>query len=327
VKAIVQDVYGSADVLQLRDVEPPRIGAGEVLVQVNAAGVDPGVWHLMTGLPYLMRPVIGLRRPKVPGVGRAFAGVVTAVGGEVTAFRPGDEVYGTCESGAFAEYAVAKPGRLARKPKNLSFEAAAAVPISAPTALNALRKAGRVRPGQRVMVIGAAGGVGSYAVQVATALGARVTAVCGPAKAELVRSLGAADVIDYTREEIDRDGAVYDVVIDTAGNRSLSLLRRAVVRGGTLVLIGGEQRGSRLLSGMSRALLAPFAGLLARRRMRAFFNVERGADLEELTAQIEAGAVTPVIDRTYALTEAPDAIRYLRTGHPTGKVVVTATQP
>jgi NADPH:quinone reductase-like Zn-dependent oxidoreductase len=226
-KAIVQDVYGSAGVLRLRDIARPSIGDGEVLVQVRAAGVDPGVWHLMTGEPYLVRAMgFGLRKPKVGVRGRDVAGVVAAAGTRVTRFGPGDEVYGTCQSGSFAEYAAAPQERLAAKPGSISFEQAAVVPISGVTALQGVRDCGRVQPGQQVMVIGAAGGVGSFAVQIAKAFGARVTGVCSAPKAGLVRSLGADDVIDYTHDEIDCTGARYDVVIDTAGNRPLSLLRR-----------------------------------------------------------------------------------------------------
>jgi NADPH:quinone reductase-like Zn-dependent oxidoreductase len=206
-KAIAQDGYGPADVLDLRDIDVPATGEHDVLVQVRAAGVDPGVWHLMTGQPYLVRAMgFGLRKPKVPVRGRDVAGVVARVGAGVTRFRPGDEVYGTCESGSFAEYAAARQQRLAAKPPSLSFEQAAAVPISGVTALQAVRDCGRVQSGQRVMVIGAAGGVGSFAVQIAKAFGATVTGVCSTSKADLVRSLGADEILDYTRQEIDSAG-------------------------------------------------------------------------------------------------------------------------
>ncbi len=221
-KAVVQDVYGPSGVLGLREIDRPAIGEDEVLVRVCAAGVDPGVWHLMTGEPYLVRAMgFGLRKPKVAVRGRDVAGVVEAAGAGVTRFGPGDQVYGTCESGSFAEYAAAPQKRLAAKPANLSFEQAAVVPISGVTALQGVRDCGRVQPGQQVMVIGAAGGVGSFAVQIAKALGARVTGVCSTSKARLVRSLGADDVIDYTHDEIDCNGGRYDVIIDTAGNRRL----------------------------------------------------------------------------------------------------------
>jgi NADPH:quinone reductase-like Zn-dependent oxidoreductase len=323
-KAIVQDRYGSADVLGLRDIDRPSIGDDEVLVQVRAAGVDPGVWHLMTGEPYLIRAMgFGLRKPKVTVRGRDLAGVVAAVGAGVPRFRPGDEVYGTCESGSFAEYAAAPQGRLAPKPAGISFEQAAVTPISAVTALQAVRDCGRVQPGQQVMVIGAAGGVGTFAVQIAKAYGAQVTGVCGSAKADLVRSLGAADVIDYTRDEIDRDGPRYDVVIDTAGNRPLRLLRRAMTPRGTLVLVGGEHGGGRVLGGFDRQLRAPLVSMFVGQRMRGLIAKERAEDLEAVSRLIDSGAVTPVIDRPYALTDAPEAIRYLANGHAAGKVVVT----
>ena len=323
-KAIVQDVYGPADVLKLRDIDRPSIGDREVLVQVRAAGVDPGVWHLTTGEPYLVRAMgFGLRKPKVAVRGRDVAGVVEVVGAHVTRFRPGDEVFGTCESGSFAEYAAAPEKRLARKPANVSFEQAAVVPISGVTALQGVRDCGRVKPGQQVIVIGAAGGVGSFAVQIAKAFGATVTGVCSTSKADLVRSLGADDVIDYTHDEIDCHGARYDVVIDTAGNRPLSVLRRAMTPHGTLVLVGGEHGGGRVLGGFDRQLLAPLVSMFAGQRLRGLIAKERAEDLESLTRLIESGAVTPVIDRTYALADAPDAIRYLAEGHAAGKAVVT----
>ncbi|MBI3686934.1 MAG: NAD(P)-dependent alcohol dehydrogenase [Actinobacteria bacterium] len=323
-RAIVQDAYGSADVLELRDIDRPSIGDDEVLVRVRAAGVDPGVWHLMTGEPYLVRAMgFGLRKPKVAIRGRDLAGVVEAVGACVTRFHPGDEVYGTCESGSFAEYAAAPAERLAAKPANLSFEQAAVVPISGVTALQGVRDCGRVQPGQQVLVIGAAGGVGSFAVQIAKAFGARVTGVCSTSKGDLVRSLGADDVIDYTHDEIDRHGAQYDVVIDTAGNRPLSLLRRAMTPHGALVLVGGEHGGGRVLGGFDRQLRAPMVSAFVGQRLRGLVAKERAEDLEAMTRLIESGAVTPVIDRAYPLADAPDAVRYLAGGHAAGKVVVT----
>ncbi|GGN97932.1 NAD(P)-dependent alcohol dehydrogenase [Microbispora bryophytorum] len=327
-KAIVQDTYGPADVLELRDIDRPSIGDEEVLVEVRAAAVDPGVWVLMTGTPYLARAGFGLRRPKVPVRGRDVAGVVTAVGAGVTRFRPGQEVYGTCPTGSLAEYAKAPQARLAPKPADLTFEQAAAVPVSGMTALQAVRDVAGVRPGQRVLVIGASGGVGSFAVQIAKALGASVTGVCAAAKADFVRSLGAGDVIDYTREEIDRDGARYDVVVDTAGNRPLSLLRRALTPRGTLVIVGGGHTAYRFTGGMGRTVRAPLLSLFtgsmfSGRRLRPMFSRERAEHLEELTRLIESGAVVPAIDRAYPLAEAPDAIRHLMEGHPAGKVVVT----
>jgi NADPH:quinone reductase-like Zn-dependent oxidoreductase len=323
-KAIVQDAYGSADVLELREVDRPAIGEDEVLVRVRAAGVDPGVWHLMTGEPYLVRAMgYGLRAPKVAVRGRDLAGVVETVGPRVTRLRAGDEAYGTCESGSFAEYAAAPQHLLAAKPAGVSFEQAAATPISGVTALRAVRDCGRVRPRRRVMVIGAAGGVGSFAVQIAKAFGARVTGVCSTPKIDLVRSIGADDVIDYTRDEVDRDGARYDVVIDTAGNRPPSLLRRAMTRQGTLVLVGGEHGGGRVLGGFDRQLRAPLVSMFVGQRLRGLIAKERAEDLEAVTRLIESHAVTPIIDRAYPLAEAPEAIRYLSGGHAAGKVVIT----
>jgi NADPH:quinone reductase-like Zn-dependent oxidoreductase len=324
-KAIVQSSYGSADVLELRDVERPSIKDDEVLVEVRAAGVDPGVWVLMTGRPYAVRLGFGLRRPKVAGRGRDLAGVVAAVGARVTRFRPGDEVYGTCLSGSFAEYARARESKLAIKPANLTFPQAAAVPVSGVTALQAVRDVAEVRSGQRVLVIGAAGGVGSYAVQLARSLGAHVTGACGPGKASLVRSLGAEDVIDYTQSEVDSGGARYDVIIDTAGNRPLALLRRALAPRGTLALVGGGHADHPVLGGMDRTLRAGFVSMRGGQRLRGVMARENAADLDELRRLIEAGSVTPVIDRTYALPAAADAIRYLAQGHPAGKVVVTVS--
>jgi NADPH:quinone reductase-like Zn-dependent oxidoreductase len=320
----VQDVYGSADTLRLEDIEVPVIGDGEVLVRVRAAGVDPGVWHLMTGRPYLVRVMgMGVRRPKVPVKGRDLAGVVEAVGGRVTRFRPGDEVYGVSIFGSFAEYARSRESDLARKPANLRFEQAAAVPVSGMTALQGLRDVGRVQPGQQVLVIGAAGGVGSFAVQLAHAFGAHVTGMCSTAKTDLVQSIGAEDVIDYNREEVDARGPQFDLILDTAGRRPLSLLRRALTRHGTLAIVGGEG-GGRWLGGFDRQILrAPVRSAFSGQRLRAVVSKERTEDLQYLTTLIEEGKVTPVIDRTFPLREVPEAIRHLAQGHPGGKIVVT----
>lgn len=321
-KAIVQDRYGSPDVLELREIDRPVMGDDDLLVRVHAAAVDPGVWHLMTGLPYLARVMgFGFRRPKVRVRGMDVAGRVEAVGGNVTRFKPGDEVFGTCD-GAFAEYASARQDSFAPKPANLTFEQAAAVPVSACTALKGLREAGRVQPGQKVLIIGAGGGVGTFAVQLAKAFGAEVTGVCGTTKADLVRSIGADDVIDYTREDFADRARHYDLILDTAGNRPLSHLRRALTPRGTLVIVGGE-RGGRWIGGNDRQLralmLAPFVG----QRLRGLFSMPCAEDLRLLRELIEAGKITPVIDRTYPLGEVPEAIRYLEKGHTRGKVVIT----
>ncbi|MFJ7777062.1 NAD(P)-dependent alcohol dehydrogenase [Streptomyces yangpuensis] len=320
-KAIVQDRYGPPDVLRLDELERPVPGPGEVLVRVHAAAVDQGVWHLMAGLPYALRPVFGLRAPRVRVPGMDLAGRVEAVGPGVTRVRPGDEVYGSCQ-GSFAEYACAKEDALAPKPANLGFEEAATVPVSAVTALKALRDAGRVRAGQSVLVLGASGGVGTYAVQVAKAFGAHVTGVCSGAKADLVRSIGADEVVDYTREDPVDGSRRYDLVLDIAGNRPLSRLRRALTARGTLVIVGGED-GGRWTGGNERQLrallLSPFVG----QRLRPLTVMEQHhSDLRALTELIEAGSVTPVVDRTYPLAEVPDAIRHLRSGRVRGKIAI-----
>jgi NADPH:quinone reductase-like Zn-dependent oxidoreductase len=322
-KAVVQDTYGSPEVLELRDIDKPLVGDDEVLVQVRAAGVDPGVWHLMTGRPYLVRVMgYGLRTPKVGVRGRDVAGRVEAVGTNVTRLRPGDEVFGIGE-GSFAEYVCARADKLAPKPANLSFEQAAAVPISGLTALQALRDTGKLRPGQQVLIVGAAGGVGSFAVQLAKAFGAQVTGVSSTTKVDLVRSIGADEVIDYTRQDFADGARHWDLIVDTAGRRSLSQLRRALTRRGTLVIVGGEG-GGRWLGGFDRQILrAPLLSGLVRQRLRPFVAKERREDLLELKELIEAGKVTPVIDRTYPLREVPEAIRYLEQGHARGKVVIT----
>jgi NADPH:quinone reductase-like Zn-dependent oxidoreductase len=322
VKAITQHEYGAADVLRLSDVRQPSIREDQVLVQVRAAGVDPGVWVCMTGQPYAARLAFGLTRPRVQVRGRALAGVVAAAGAAVTRFKAGDEVYGTSPDGTFAEFATASSKRLAAKPQRLSFEQAAAVPISGVAALQSVR-AGRVSAGQHVMIIGAAGGIGSFAVQIARAAGAIVTGVCSTGKTDLVRSLGAAQVIDYTHEEVDSHGPRYDVIIDTAGCRPLALLQRALTRRGTLVLAGGGHDAGGLLGGFTRQLRAPLASLATSQRLRGLTSSERASDLEELGQLIESGEVTPVVGRTYRLADAPDAIRYLAEGHATGKIIIT----
>ena len=321
-KAIVQDTYGSADVLELRDIDRPEIADGEVLVRVHAAGVDRGAWHVMTGLPYPIRLAgYGLRTPKTPVLGMNLAGVVEAVGKNVTRFQPGDEVFGI-GTGAFAEYARAAETKLATKPANLSFEAAAAVGVSGLTALQGLRDHGRVEAGQQVLIIGASGGVGTYAVQLAKAFGAEVTAVCSATKVDLVRSLGADHVIDYTRDDFAQGEQRYDVILDIGGNSSLSRLRRALAPTGTLVIAGGETDG-RWLGGSDRQIRALLLSPFVRQKLGTFICSENHEDLLVLKELIEAGKVTPVIDRTYPLNEAPKAMRYLADGHARGKVVIT----
>ena len=320
-KAIVHDTYGSAGVLELRDIDKPGVADRDVLVRVHAAGVDPGVWHAMTGLPYLVRIVGGLLKPKDTVAGKDVAGRVEAVGTNVTEFQPGDEVFGT-SNGAFAEYACAREDKFVPKPANLTFEQAAAVPDSAVTALQGLRDAGKVKPGQKVLIIGAAGGVGTFAVQIAKAFGAEVTGVCSTTKADLVRSIGADHAIDYTREDFANGRQHHDVILDTAGNRSLSHLRRALTPQGTLVIIGGKGGGRWF--GVGRQLRALMVSPFVRQKLYSLFSIERPKkDLQFLKELVEAGKVTPVIDRTYPLSEVPEAIRYLEEGHARGKVVIT----
>ncbi len=320
-KAIVQDTYGSPDVLKLREIDKPEIADEEVLVRVHAASVDRGVWHLMTGLPYLTRLAFGLRAPKNPVPGMDVAGVVEAVGGSVTRFQPGDEVFGIGK-GTFAECARAPEHKLAHKPASLTFEQAAILAISGLTALQALRDHGRVEPGQKVLVIGASGGVGTFAVQIARAFGAHVTGVCSTAKVEMVRSIGADHVIDYARDDFAKGGQRYDLILDIGGSSSLSRLRRALTLRGTLVIVGGEG-GGRWLGIVGRLLRAhllfPFVG----QKLGTFISKENHEDLILLKDLIEAGTLTPVIDRTYPLAEVPEAIRYLEGGHAQGKVVIT----
>jgi len=324
--AIVQDRYSSAPegLFRVAEIDRPAIGDGEVLVRVRAASVDRGTWHVMSGLPYPIRLAgFGLRRPKYANPGRNLAGTVEAVGADVTGFAPGDEVFGMSTS-TFAEYATARTGKLAPKPAKLSFEQAAAVPVSGVTALQAVRDRGRVQAGEKVLVIGASGGVGSFAVQIAKAFGAEVTAVCGTTKVDMVHALGADSVIDYTREDFADGGPRYDVILDIGGNARLSRLRRALTPRGRLVIVGGETDG-RLLGGSSRQvraqLLSPFVG----QKLGTFVASENATDLSALRDLIEAGKLTPAIDRTYPLAEAPAAIRHLLDGHARGKLVISVS--
>ena len=321
-KAIVQDTYGPADVLELREIERPEVGENDVLVRVRAAGSGPDVWHIMTGQPYMARAALGFRRPKVRVRGWDVAGTVEAVGASVTDFRPGDEVMGVAEGGSFAEYAVTSPDKLVPKPANLSFEQAAALPISGVTALQALRDKAHVQPGQTVLVIGAGGGVGTLAVQVAKAFGAHATGVASSSKLDLVRSIGADDVIDYTREDFTDGSMKWDVIVDTAGRRPLRQLRRALTPKGTLVVVGGDG-GGRWTGGFFRGMLrgplvSPFVG----QKLMGLNSKVTQEDLQGVAELAEAGKLRPVIGHTYALSETPDAIRDLETGHAAGKLVI-----
>jgi NADPH:quinone reductase-like Zn-dependent oxidoreductase len=321
-KAIVQEKYRSPDGLELKEIDKPVVGDDDVLVRVHAAGVDQGVWHLVTGLPYLLRIVgFGLRRPKTRVPGLDVAGRVEAVGRNVIRFQPGDEVFGTC-AGSYAEYACARQDKFAPKPANVTFEQAAAVPTSAFAALQGLRAGAQIQAGQRVLVIGAGGGVGSFAVQLAKEFGANVTGVCSTKKTDLVRSIGADDVIDYTREDFADSPRRYDLILDTAGGRSLSHLRRALSPRGCLVIVGSEA-GGRWVQGIDRALRAALLSPFVRQNLRMLVSTEQAEDLQLLGKLIEAGKLTPIVDRTYSLSEVPKAIQYMRAGHACGKVVIT----
>jgi NADPH:quinone reductase-like Zn-dependent oxidoreductase len=321
-KAIVRDTYGSPDVLELRDIDKPHIADEEVLIHAHAAGVGRDVWHVMTGLPYPIRLAgYGLRAPKNPVIGSDVAGVVEAVGKNVSRFQPGEEVFGIGK-GSYAEYVCAREDKLAPKPASLTFEQAAVLAISGLTALQALRDHGKVRPGQEVLVIGASGGVGTYAVQLAKAFGAHVIGVCSTKKVDTVRSIGADHVIDYTREDFAEGDQRYDLILDIGGNSTLARLRRALTPEGTLVIVGGEG-GGRWLGGTDRQLrammLSPFVG----QKLGTFVSKENHEDMFVLKELIESGKVTPIIDRTYPLSEVPEAIRYLEGGHARGKVIIT----
>jgi NADPH:quinone reductase-like Zn-dependent oxidoreductase len=324
-RAIVQEAYGSADVLHLARIDRPGIGEKEVLVRVHAAGLDRGTWHVTTGLPYALRLVYGLRAPKNPVPGLDLAGTVAAVGAVVTRFSVGDEVFGF-GNGPFAEFAAASENKLARKPANLTFEQASVVPVSASTALQALRAAGPISPGQKVLVLGASGGVGSYAVQLAKAAGAVVTGVSSTAKLDLVRSFGADHVIDYTRQDFADGTERYDLILDVAGNPTLTRLRNALTPTGTAVITGGEEGGT-WTGSMDRQLRALALSPFISQRLTVITAKQRASDLEHLTALIEAGTLTPVIDRTYTLAQVRDAMRYFDAGKVRGKIAITIQAP
>jgi NADPH:quinone reductase-like Zn-dependent oxidoreductase len=322
--AIVQDEYGSTpeEVLRLEAVDRPVIGEDEVLVRVRASSVDRGTWHVMAGLPYPIRVAgFGLRRPKYRNPGRNLAGTVEAVGSSVTAFNPGDAVFGIGEA-SFAEYARARPDKLAPKPATLSFEQAAAVPVSALAALQAVRDHGRVQPGQQVLIVGASGGVGTFAVQIAKAFGAEVTGVCSTAKLDEVRALGADHLVDYTSDDFADGEHRYDVILDIGGNRRLSHLRRALTRRGTLVIVGGEADG-RWLGGVDRQVRALLLSPFVSQKLGTFVASENAEDLMALRELIDSGRLAPVIDRSYPLSEVAAAIRHLLDGRARGKLVIT----
>jgi NADPH:quinone reductase-like Zn-dependent oxidoreductase len=323
-KAITQDRYGGPEVLELSDIDQPIPDGDQVLVRVQAAGLHRGDWHVMTGLPYLIRvvvPTLGLRKPKVPVRGMDVAGTVEAVGPNVTRFQPGEEVFGWAD-GAFAEYAAAPQDQLAPKPASLGFEQAAAVPTSGFAALQGLRDSGEVQPGQQVLIIGAAGAVGLFAVQLAKTFGAQVTGVASTTQLELVWSVGADEVIDYTRDDVTDGTRRWDLILDTAGHRSLSQLRRALTPKGTLVIVGSEGRG-RWLGGFDRSLRAPLLARLVGQRLRMLASKPGQQDLQTLRELLEAGKLTPVIDRNYPLGDVPEAMRQMVEGHTRGKLVIT----
>jgi NADPH:quinone reductase-like Zn-dependent oxidoreductase len=323
-KAIVQDTYGSPDVLELRDIHKPEIAEGEVLVRVRAASVNPGDWAIMSGLPYIARPVYGLRKPKNAVRGTDVAGTVEAAGTGVRRFQPGEEVFGWCSGlgGAFAEYASVSEEALAPKPTNLTFEQAAAVPLAGFVALQALRDHGNVRAGQKVLINGASGGIGTFAVQIAKALGAEVTGVCSTRNVEMVRSIGADHVIDYTRVDFTQKDQRYDFILDNVANHSLSDLRRALTPRGTLVPNGGGFDNHWFASG-GRVIGARVLDRFVGHRLRTFLVSPNSEDLVFLKELIEAGKVTPVIDRAYPLSETPEAIGHVGEGHARGKVAIT----
>ena len=321
-KAIVHDRYGSADVLEARDVEKPLIGDGEVLVRVHAASVHVGDWILMTGKPFVMRMATGIRKPKNAVPGTDVAGTVEAVGKDVQRLRPGDDVFGWC-AGAFAEYASAAEDQFIEKPANLTFEQAAAVGVSATTALQLLRDNGKVKPGQQVLINGASGGVGSFAVQIAKAFGAEVTGVTSTKNVDLVRSIGAGHVIDYTREDFTEGGPRYDLIFDNVGNHSMAQTRRALTPTGTLISNGGGHADGKL----ARTVRTMLVALFVRQQASPTVKTQNHDDLVALKELVEAGKITPVIDGTYPLSETAEAIRRVASGHARGTIVIDVLSP
>jgi NADPH:quinone reductase-like Zn-dependent oxidoreductase len=333
-KGIVYREYGSPDVLELRDIDKPFVKDNEVLVRVHAASVNRLDWHLMRGSPYVARLQAGLRKPKDSVLGADVAGQVEAVGKHVTKFQPGDEVFGSLFGhgfGAFAEYVSVSDDLLELKPANLSFDQSAAVPVAALTALQGLRDHGRIEPGQKVLIIGASGGVGTFAVQIAKSLGAEVTGVCSTRNLDLIRSLGADHVIDYTQEDFTQRGQRYDLIFETAGSHSPSEIRRVLTSKGTLVLIGHGGSEGRWIGPFGRLIGALVLSRFVSQRITSYTgkpNYSSGpnnGDLATLKELIEAGKITPVIDRTYSLSETPEALRDLEEGHTRGKVVITVS--
>jgi NADPH:quinone reductase-like Zn-dependent oxidoreductase len=323
-KAIVHAEYGPPEVLQFAEAARPTPRDDEVLIRIRAASVNPLDWHFLRGTPYVVRIQAGLRRPKDTRLGFDLAGVVAAVGKNATQFQPNDEVFGACK-GAFAEYGCASKTALVLKPANVTFEQAAAVPVAALTALQGLRDKGRIQPGQRVLINGASGGVGTFAVQMAKWFGAEVTGVCSTRNVDLVRSIGADHVLDYTQEDFTKSGQRYDLIFDSVGNHPLSDSRRALTAEGTLVLVGGQNKG-RWLGPLTRVLKAAVLSRFVSQKLRPFLAQVSKDDLIAIRRLLEAGKVTPVIDRIYPLSDVPEAIRYLEAGHARGKVVIRMEQ-
>ena len=320
-KALTQDRYGTTDVLKFGDIERPRAGEGQVLVRVVAAGMDRGAWHFMAGEPYLMRILgFGFRAPSVAVPGTNFAGVVEAVGPGVNEFQPGDEVYGATR-GTFAEYAVAATGKIAPKPPQLSFEQAAVLPYPTFVAMQALRDHGQLQPGQRVLVVGASGAVGTIAVQLAVAFGATVTGVCSGEHAGLVRSLGADDVIDYRTQDLADGSRHFDLILDIGGRTSVARLRRALTRTGTLVILGGE--GDRWIGGTQRQLWAGILTHFVPQKLGAFVVKENSGELIRMNELVVTGKVTPVLGRAFALPDGVAAVEAFEKGETKGRIVIT----
>jgi NADPH:quinone reductase-like Zn-dependent oxidoreductase len=320
-RAIVRDRFGSPDALELQEIDKPELTDDGVLVRVRAAAINPADWYGMTGTPYVARLTMGLRKPKERVLGVDFAGTVEAVGMDITQFRPGDEVFGG-RSGALAEY-VSVRNAIAPKPANLTFEEAAAVPVAAITALQGLRDEGQIQPGQRVLINGASGGVGTFAVQIAKALGAEVTAVCSTRNVDLVRSLGADHVVDYTREDFSRSDRRYDLMLDIAGSRSWSECKRVLTPEAILVIVGAKRGNGRLLGPLSHVIRMRLASVPNSQKIVFFIAKLDKPDLAVMRQLLESGKVTPVVERRYELTDVADALRYLGEGHAQGKLVIT----
>jgi NADPH:quinone reductase-like Zn-dependent oxidoreductase len=320
-KAVIYTQYGPPDVLQLIEVEKPFPKDNEVLIKVHAASVNPVDWHFMRGTPYLLRLEAGLLKPKKSSLGADVAGVIEEVGKDVKEFKRGDEVFGSC-NGSFAEYVCASEKWLVKKPANLTFEQAAAVPVAAFTALQGLRDKGQIQPGQKLLINGASGGVGTFAVQIAKSFGANVTGVCSTRNVDMVRSIGADHVIDYTQEDFTQNGQRYDLIFDLVGNRSLSKCRRVLDPNGILIIVGAPNNGL-WLGPMKRALHATVISRFVSQRMLMFIALTNKKDLLVMEELLISGKVTPIIDRRYPLCEVPQAIRYLEEGHARGKVIIT----